>query len=86
MKRRSFASLTQFALAFAPLAMAASAFGASVYVSDTSGDFLSYDTLTGSFTVLGNNGTDLYGQGYSSGGTLYADDSIAAPNNGFLLG
>lgn len=53
-----------------------------VYVATSNGDFLKYNTLTGSFTVLGTSSTPLFGMGFS-GGVLYGNDSNAAPNTGF---
>ena len=52
------------------------------YVATSNGDFIEYNTLTNSYTLLGNNSTTLFGMGYSSG-VLYANDSNFAPNVGF---
>jgi hypothetical protein len=53
-----------------------------VYVGTSNGDFGVLNTTTQSFTLIGNNGVELYGMGFS-GGTLYANDNNGAPNTGF---
>ncbi len=54
------------------------------YVATSTGDFVEYDTLTGSYTLIGNTlpTASLFGMGYNSG-VLYANDSQFAPNTGF---
>lgn len=76
-------TLTQIALACTLLAAATPASAALIYVSDTAGDFLQYNTLTGASTALGHNGVLLYGMAYATSGTLYANDQGSNPNNGF---
>ncbi len=71
------------ALAFACLATLP-LMATEAYVATSSGDFIEYNTLTNSYTVLGNTLPNalLFGMGYNSG-VLYANDSQFAPNTGF---
>jgi len=52
------------------------------YVATSNGDFVQYNTATGTYALLGNNATMLWGMGFSSG-VLYANDSNFSPNVGF---
>jgi len=60
----------------------ASSWADQVFVATSSAEFFKYDTLTGAFSTPHNNGTVLYGLGFTTGGVLYANDSSANPNNG----
>jgi PEP-CTERM motif len=52
------------------------------YVATNNGDFVDYNTATGTYTLLGTNATVLWGMGFSSG-VLYANDNNFSPNVGF---
>jgi hypothetical protein len=89
-RKRSIENGIPVAVAFGLLLTAVPALADVVYAGDTDGNFLEYNTLTGAYTVLGNNeavlvgngATVLYGLGFA-GGVLYADDNAPSPSNGF---
>jgi PEP-CTERM motif len=74
--RHLIVSLILVSLATLPLV------ASQVYVATNNGDFADYNTLTGTYTLLGTNATVLWGMGYSSG-LLYANDNNGSPNVGF---
>jgi hypothetical protein len=68
-------------VASALLLMTLPAFGDEIFVGDTGQNFIEYNTMTGGYSFLGNNGQVLYGLAFTTGGVLYADNNFSSPDN-----